>query len=222
GGGAGAFRPWVESLSDDCCVLPVHLPGREGRFLDRPYRRMAHVVKDLVAEIEPLLARGVVFWGHSMGAGIAVALTAELIRIGLAPPRHLLATGAGSPDRRVARDLVHLLDDARLTERLLGYAGTPVEVLRDPDLLRLVLPVIRADFELSETWVRTPAAPLPIGLTVLQGSEDTSVSQYQLDGWAAYSHRPVRTHVFSGGHFFIRDHVSATAEIVRTIACEEK
>ncbi|TLQ44533.1 thioesterase II family protein [Streptomyces marianii] len=218
GGGAAAFTEWRTVLDADCAVLPVHLPGRERRFQERPYRRMTHLVRDLVEEVGPLMNRRVVFWGHSMGAAVSVALALELARQGFPPPAHVLVSGAGSPDRRDAKDLVHVLDDARLAARLRQYEGTPREVLENPDLLGLVLPVIRADFELLETWSRPRPAPLPAPLTVLYGEDDRSVSAHQVDGWLSYSDRPVARRPFAGGHFFIRAHVAEVAQILRELA----
>lgn len=214
GGGAGAFHDWHTVPAGDCTLIPVHLPGRERRFHERPYRRMTHLVRDLVEEIGPLMSRPVLFWGHSMGASVSVALTLELARQGYPSPAHLLLSGAGSPDRRVAKDLVHVLDDERLTARLRQYDGTPAEVLDNPDLLQLVLPVIRADFELLETWSRPLPQPLPAPLTVLYGEDDRSVSAHQVDGWHSYSDLPVTLRPFSGGHFFIRSHVAEIAAVI--------
>ncbi|MFJ2377740.1 thioesterase II family protein [Streptomyces sp. NPDC087769] len=218
GGGAAAYAEWRDLLDADCAVLPVHLPGRERRFQERPYRRMTHLVRDLVAEVGPLMDRRVVFWGHSMGASVAVALTLELARQGFPPPAQILVSGAGSPDRRDLKDLIHVLDDERLTARLHRYDGTPREVMDNPDLLALVLPVIRADFELIETWVRPLPAPLPAPLTVLYGKDDQSVSEYRVAGWPAYSDRPVDPKPFGGGHFFIREHAAEVAGIIRELA----
>ncbi|MEU6756787.1 alpha/beta fold hydrolase [Streptomyces sp. NPDC046685] len=219
GGGAGAFTEWQALLADHCALLPVHLPGRERRFHERPYRRMTHLVRDLVQEIGPLAGdRSVLFWGHSMGASVSVALTLELAVQGYAPPAHLLLSGAGSPDRRVATDLVHVLDDERLTARLRQYEGTPAEVLDNPDLLQLVLPVLRADFELLETWSRPLPQPLPAPLTVMYGEDDRSVSTYQVDGWHAFGDGQVTMRPFSGGHFFIRSHAEEIAAFIRGLA----
>ncbi|MFE4449736.1 thioesterase II family protein [Streptomyces sp. NPDC056796] len=214
GGGAGAFNDWHTVLAGDCTLIPVHLPGRERRFHERPYRRMTHLVRDLIEEIGPLMSRPVLFWGHSMGASVSVALTLELTRQGYPPPVHLLLSGAGSPDRRVAKDLVHVLDDEGLTARLRQYEGTPAEVLDNPDLLQLVLPVIRADFELLETWSRPLPQALPALLTVLYGEDDRSVSAHQVDGWHSYSDLPVTLRSFSGGHFFIRSHAEEIAAVI--------
>lgn len=214
GGGAGAFHDWP-------AVVPVQLPGRENRFREQPYRRMADLVHDLVEEIGPLmnrLDRPVVFWGHSMGAFVSVALTLELARQGYASPAHLLLSGAGSPDRRDTDEPVHLLDDERLTARLRRYEGTPAEVLDNPDLLELVLPVVRADFEVLETWAYPEPWPLPVALTVLYGEGDESVSRHQVEGWRAYSGLPVTLRPFSGGHFFLRSHQREIAAVIGGLA----
>jgi surfactin synthase thioesterase subunit len=195
--------------------LPVHLPGREQRFHERPYRRMTHLIRDLVDEIGPLVERGCTFWGHSMGAAISVALTRELVDQGLPPPVQLIVSGAGAPDRRGMTNPAHVLDDERLIARLRQYEGTPRAVLDDPDLLSLLLPVIRADFELLETWSSPRAEPLPAPITVLYGEDDASVSDFQLAGWTSYGTVPVDIRRYSGGHFFIREHAAEIADVIR-------
>ncbi|MGO8777296.1 MAG: thioesterase II family protein [Terracidiphilus sp.] len=70
GGGSAAFAGWRGRLPGVC---PVLLPGRESRTAEAPFERMAPLVQALAAAIAPYLDRPFAFFGHSMGAAVAIA-----------------------------------------------------------------------------------------------------------------------------------------------------
>jgi medium-chain acyl-[acyl-carrier-protein] hydrolase len=192
----------------------VQLPGREHLAGRRPYLAMDELVDDLV----PVAAGAVAFFGHSMGASVAVALAIGLAERGLPVPGALVLAGAGAPDRRDPAEDVHRLGDEQLLARVHDYGGTAPELLAAPAMIRSLLPALRADFTVYETWRPERPKPLDTTLTVLSGADDAFVSPFHLEGWSAYSSRPVTHHRLPGGHFFFRDAADATARILRTAA----
>jgi len=81
--------------------------------------------------------------------------------------------------------------------------GTPKEVLESPELMQLMLPVIRADFELVQTYVYSNEPPLDCPITVFGGLQDEYVSREDLEAWRAQTTGSFSLRIFQGDHFFI-------------------
>jgi hypothetical protein len=55
--------------------------------------------------------------------------------------------------------------------------GTPPEVLADAELLELVMPILRADFALVETYAYRAEPPLMCPITALGGTSDPPLTR---------------------------------------------
>jgi medium-chain acyl-[acyl-carrier-protein] hydrolase len=203
GGGVAPYRRWLAALPADVEAWLVQLPGREKRFRERPFDRMAALLAELAPVLEPLLDRPFAFFGHSMGALIAYELARELRRRGRPEPEHLLASARGAPDRQPATGPRHDLPDAAFLEQLRRLGGTPAEVLENRELLEMFLPLLRADFALAETYSWTAEPPLGCAITALGGAEDPAWPAEGLELWRRHTTGPFRLHLFEGNHFFL-------------------
>ncbi|CAK0808723.1 unnamed protein product, partial [Prorocentrum cordatum] len=126
-------------------------------------------------------------------------------------PVHVFVSGHGPPatvlDSGASMDNwghLHTLHDDRLLEAVSSFGVLPKDVLSQPKFVQAVLPALRADLQVYETY-RPPEgrAPLPVSITALGGSEDPLASLNQLQGWAAEtSHELLGPEVFPGDHFY--------------------
>ncbi|MCP2253727.1 pyochelin biosynthetic protein PchC [Prauserella aidingensis] len=205
GGSASYYRRWGSLAVPEIEVHVVQYPGREDRLIETPIRSMS-VLADAVSEaIAPLFERPVVLFGHSMGACLMyeVALRAE--RAGR-DPALLVASGSSAPHRRERRS-IHSASDAELLDELRREAATDSAVLESPELLELLLPMVRGDYELIETY--HPAAPEPLRtpLTVFRGADDADVDETGAAAWSEVTATGALRHhqVFAGDHFYLRD-----------------
>ena len=215
GGGAAAFRGWPELLGDAAEVVAVRLPGRENRFAERRYRRMADVVAALVRALDSGLGRPFAFFGHSLGALVAFETACALAAAGKPQPAHLIVAASSAPGRSRASPPLHALPtDALLTERLREFGGMPDEVLAQGPLLSLLLPTVRDDFEIGETYRHTAAEPLYQPVTALGGTRDRTVSEEELRAWRDVTAGPFGVRMLPGGHFFVREAPLLTAACV--------
>jgi surfactin synthase thioesterase subunit len=82
-------------------------------------------------------------------------------------------------------------------------------VLNDPELLEVFLPLLRADFGLSEMHAYQPEAPLAIPISGYGGERDEHVQPAHLDGWREQTSIGFRRVLFPGGHFFLNEHRAA-------------
>jgi medium-chain acyl-[acyl-carrier-protein] hydrolase len=205
GGAASAFRGWAEALPEDVEVCAVQPPGRERRLVERAFVRMEPLVEALATALEPLLDRPFLLLGHSLGAKMAYELTRELMRRGAPLPRHLIASGSRAPHMPSDDPPVHRLPDDELVRELHRLGGTPAAVLASEELMSLLLPLLRADFELNETYRPGLEAPLPVPLSAYGGTEDPECPPETIAGWSAHTAAPFRQRMVPGGHFFLHE-----------------
>lgn len=214
GGSSAIFRGWHAALPVSAEVLALQLPGRAGRYGVEPIASLTQLTTLLADLIAPLMDRPCLFFGHSNGALIGYALTVELAKRGLPLPRHLVLS-AKRPPHFIRSETTHDLPTPQFIERLRKLNGTPPEILADPELLDIVLPILRADLALGETYRPEPVPPLPCRASVMGSTGDVEVPLDELRQWDRYFVQPPALHVFEGDHFFIH---SAKDDLLRTLS----
>lgn len=202
GGSAAAFRPWADHVPSDVKLVGIDLPGRAARFGEPLLTSAKDVVTQLLAE-KGYFARHApfVFFGHSLGAIVAFELAREL------PPSRLVVSGRRAPHLPLPRSPIYDLPDHRFVEELRKYEGTPEEVLADREVMELYLPILKADFAISESYRYEEAPPLALPLLVLGGESDPMVEASSLHEWTRHTTGDHAVHTFEGGHFFLNDFV---------------
>jgi len=216
GGGASAYRPWVAELPAGLELCAIQLPGREGRLREKPYQCLANLVPVVAGVIEPLLDRPFAFFGHSLGAALAFEVARELERNGGPSPAHLFVSGRRAPTRPDPDPgISHLSEEAFLAEVRRRWDGIPAVVLEEPELLQLLLPTLRADVALIESYAYVPGSPLECPISCFGGTDDSSTGETDLAPWRAQTRGTFSQRMFAGGHFFIqtsRDQVLAAVK----------
>jgi len=198
------FRPLSRALPADIELLAACLPGRESRLREPPATHLlalaAQITRDLVATVDgPYL-----IFGHSMGAMLAYEVCRWLQRTGRGPlPAALTVSACIGPDLPRGTEVIGQ-SDQRLSERLASLGGIPPEAARDPDLMRMILPVTRADLEMVEVYQPRSGPPLDLDLLVVSGATDHVATPAQMTGWPSVALRPA-VHVRPGGHFYLLD-----------------
>ncbi|GGU31783.1 thioesterase II family protein [Lentzea flava] len=205
GGAASWYQPFAQAFHGRAELVAVQYPGRQ----DRRSEPLIDDIRRLADAIAPLLSRDrpLHLFGHSMGAMVAfeVALRHE--------PDHLFVSGRRAP-QIVRDDRVHQRDDAGLLAEVRKLAGTNARVFDDEELVRMVLPAIRADYRAAETYRYRPGPPLGCPLTALTGDADPKASVHEVEQWRERTTGPFALKVFPGGHFFLSDNRSAVAAVV--------
>lgn len=203
GGGAPIFRQWSHHLPSTVEVCPIQLPGRGDRLLDPPYTRLLTLVEDIARDIQPYLDKPFAFFGHSMGALIGFELARQLRREAKVEPVHLFVSGRRAPQILERNQPRCDLPESELLDELRNLNGTPKELLEHSELMLLMLPLLRADFEVSETYTYTADPPLNCSITAFGGITDLEVTCDHLEAWRDQTAARFTLHMFKGDHFFI-------------------
>jgi medium-chain acyl-[acyl-carrier-protein] hydrolase len=209
GGTSVAYRGWSARLPPSIDVCPVQLPGRGARFRERAFDRLPDLLAAAMEGLRPHPDRPFAFFGHSMGALVAFELARDLRRRGGPMPIALFVSAHEAPHRpSPLPPVTHLSDDELVAEMRRRYDGIPEEVLAEPELLELLLPILRADVSVLESYEHVREAPLPCAVSCFSGSDDRHLTDDDLDGWREHTSEPFRLRVLPGGHFFINEEQS--------------
>ncbi|MCA9961832.1 MAG: thioesterase [Anaerolineales bacterium] len=205
GGGAGVFLEWPKGLPAEVEVCAMRLPGREVRLREASFTQMEPLVESALAGIRPFLDRPFVFFGHSLGALLAYNLVYRLQDEGV-PPEHLFVAGYRAPHRPSHFPYVHQADETTFVDRIRNLDGSPAAFFDHPELLEMMLPTLRADFAVWETYVQDATrVPLNCPIAAFGAREDKEANQADMAAWRDYTASTFTLRMFAGGHFFIRD-----------------
>lgn len=208
GASAMVYSRWRRKLPAWLQVRPVELPGRGARLGEPLHTDMQGLARQLAAEQRLAANAPYALLGHSLGALLAFELAHALQGLGCNPPLALFACGTAAPTRREDYDGNNWREpktDPELLDELRTLQGTPEEVLANPELMSLTLPILRADFLLCGTYAYRQRPALQCPLHVLGGENDRA-SDEQLDAWRLETRGAFYRQMFSGGHFFIHEH----------------
>ncbi|SDD62009.1 thioesterase II family protein [Actinokineospora iranica] len=210
GGGGTFFRPWRAAMEPEIGVCPVVLPGRESRIKEPAHTRMGPLVDALVEGLLPYLDRPYAFFGHSLGALVSYEV-AKVLR----GPLCLFVSGRRAPHLPNQRRDVYDLPQAEFAREMLDLGGTPPELVRQPELLEFFMPVLRADFELNETYRAVPAEPLSCPVFGFVGDGDPLAGVDEVAAWRSVTAGSFGLRVFRGDHFYLKDSAAGVQAAVR-------
>jgi surfactin synthase thioesterase subunit/glycosyltransferase involved in cell wall biosynthesis len=203
GAGTMVYSSWREKLQPAASVVAVRLPGRESRLVEPFITRMEELIPALAAALERAVeGREFSLFGHSMGAGIAFELNRYLRRHARPLPHALMVSAARAPQYRLGWEPGPEPADEELVDQLRRLEGIPADVLDNPELLRIALPVLRADAHLYRHYVYQPEEGLPVPIRAYGGKNDPNVRPEHLEAWREQTAVSFLRREFSGGHFF--------------------
>ena len=214
GGSASYYRSFAKSFPSSVEVAVVQYPGREDRIGEDPLITMASLVDELAPRLARYADRGTSMFGHSMGASVGYEVARRLerlwgLRIGL-----LVVSGRPGPVHQ-EQGLKHRDDDVLWAE-LGRLGGTDSRMLESSVLREALLPVLRADYTLVETYSATFGPELTVPIAACGGQDDPEVEPWKLKSWAEVTTGPFSSRTFPGEHFYLTS--DAMNDVVRWVS----
>jgi surfactin synthase thioesterase subunit len=212
GGSATFYLPVAAALSPGVDVVAIQYPGRQDRRNERPIDDMAVLADRIHAILRRQPEMPLILFGHSLGALVGFEVARRLEAAGRDPVR-LVASGRRGPSTH-RDEKVHLRDDAGILAEVRKMSGTASSVLGDDEMMRAVLPALRADYCAAETYTCTPDITVNCPITVMTGDNDPKTTIDEAKAWARHTTGSFDLHVFAGGHFFLTDHAEAIIKVL--------
>ncbi|SNQ51933.1 Oleoyl-ACP hydrolase [Frankia canadensis] len=219
GGSASYFVPLARALSPVAEVLSVQYPGRQDRRAEPPFTAIAPLADALAEVISGLNDRPLAFFGHSMGAIVAFEVTRRLAASATAgrtvpEPFVLLASGRRAPSA-LRDESYHRLDHDAFVAEMGTLGGTDPRILAEPELVEMIVPPTRADYQAIETYVPTDDAVISTPIILMIGDEDPRVTTPEAELWRKHTTGTCDLRLFPGGHFYLLDQAPA---VITTIS----
>lgn len=202
GAGPSAFHAWLPQLAPSVGLFAAQLPGRQTRIAEAPLTDFDRVMDGVTEAFSQLLDRPYVVFGHSLGGLFAFEFARRVVARSWPRPRHVFVSAIGPPERPLSRPSVATMSDDAFVAAVLSLNGTEPGLFTDPEMRALMLPPLRADFLVHESYAYRPTLPLDVPLSVLYGLQDTGTTPEVLAGWSAQTTAGFDLRGFPGDHFF--------------------
>lgn len=203
GGSASIFRRWSEGLPAEVEVCPVYLPGRESRLREPGFTDIHVLVKALTDELLPYTDIPFALCGYSMGAEICYVWACHMRKLHGKEPVHMIVAAQRAPQLPPRHAPIHHLPEKEFLDGVYRLGGTPVAVMQNKELMELLLPTLRADFTLYETYTYIPDEPFACSMSAFYGEQDHLVSAVELVSWREQTRGPFTLTGIPGNHFFL-------------------
>lgn len=217
GGSALIFSKWADFFPANIEVCPIQLPGRGNRTHETPFSGIYPLVESIATGLLPYFDKPFAFFGHSMGAIISFELARLLRREGHNQPLSLFVSGRSAPQTIDDDPPKYNLPGPELLAELRRLNGTPREVLEHPELMEVILPLLRADFAVAETYDFYEEPPLDCPISVYGGLQDKDVPREDLEGWRVHTTASFTLRMVAGDHFFLN---TARTPLLQALARE--
>ena len=235
GGGLVSFRAWAQRFNGTVEVVAVEPPGRGTRINETAVNDLDAFVAGLLPEMVDWLDRPSAFFGHCLG-GLSMfatlrALPKQYFRFvkhafacGVRPP-HLLKRRGEFEDNLIYGMMMHrdfdikippLAQTDEIFADIIRQFDTPAanKMLEIPKLRKILLPTIRAEFQMAYNYNHQPVEPFPFPISSFVGDSDPWVSEEDSAGWGELTRGGFANYVCRGSHFLMADDGDRIVEII--------
>lgn len=220
GGGASVFRKWGKLFSN-IRLYAVQYPGRENRMSEEPIKDfdilLNEVFKNLIKIIDD--NRPYYLFGHSLGTKLVYELTLRIMNDSIKKPSGIIVSGGKAPCFKEENPIYHL-DDIDFIKGINRYSGTPEEIIQNIEIMKIFLPMLRADFMIDETYQRKEIEKIDIPILGLMGTDDEEFKIEELKKWEEYTTKDFKYRYIEGGHMFINTNTELVAKEISSFINE--
>lgn len=206
GGSTQVYNALARSMPDRVEFGAIQLPGRWNRGSEPLLTKVRDASQGLAVELKRMSRRPYVLFGYSLG-GLVAFETARILANapGQLQPRALIVAATRAPSAKPCPPFLHKLSNREfITAHIDRYpGGIPPTVLNEPDLMAMLLPILKADMEMFETYQYLPGERLACPIYAIAGEQDLINPPSSMAGWQNETTGKFFAETVSGGHFFI-------------------
>lgn len=202
GGSSTLYERNLQGLMEDFDIIPIDYAGHGTKFGMPLNETMESLLKEVYGEITAKLSKNESYclFGYSLGSIIAYEIACLLRENGYKIPRMMFLCSMEAPHEIPKEEWYHTLSDDEFVKEMLDKGGIDAELVSDPLMMEIFMPMIRADFKLNELYKVKEREILDTKALVMYSSED--ISDEKIHDWDKFI-ADVEYICYPGGHFFI-------------------
>ena len=217
GAGASFFSGWNDLfINNSIEVLPIQLPGRERLIAEEPYRNIHVAASDFAKMIvEKCGDAPIALFGHCfLGATLAFEVARRLEKYNDVNLTHLFVSAASSP-KSTRNYSLSQCDDERFVEEVEKLTGYKHQAFNIPELRELLIPTLRADFEMDETYLPESECCIGVPITAVFPDNDSFVSKDDVELWKECTCSDFDINKVTGEHMYISKNPDQCIEVIK-------
>ncbi|WKL50107.1 amino acid adenylation domain-containing protein [Flavobacterium pectinovorum] len=216
-GGNGYSFNFMDSYLKDFKIETIELPGRGIRSDEKLIKDFSSAAEDIYEQVKKKLnSNCFLIYGHSMGAILALKVTKMLEQDNL-KPLSIILTGNAGPKIKESKKR-YLLSDADFIKEVGQLGGLTLQFLENKELLDYFIPILKADFEISEENNLDSDSIVKSPIYAIMG--DLEKNAAHISNWSNYTSAHFNYEIFSGDHFFIYNHAERLCSIIIKCYCD--
>lgn len=196
-----SYQKFVQNAPDGVAFITLTTPGKDQRLQEPLLTDMNLLAKQYAEQIINSGETDYLLYGHSMGALMAHLVVHELKNQNGNLPKHVVVSSYPAPIHHYDRGR-RTMDDLAFIKHMKKLGGLPPRLLAEPSLMKVFLPILRADITAIDDFRYEETEKHDIPMTVLFGSKEEQLQSVILD-WQKESTAKVTIQRMEGGHFFI-------------------
>ena len=216
-GGNAAFFEGIEKELPELELVKPEYAGHGARYREPFYQEYNELADDVYQIVKEQYAGGdYALFGYSMGS---ISLVEVLKRIVSDPEMNEpLRVFLAAHEPHSKAELIGFTEDEQdewVKDRTIRFGEVPKVLLNNKSFWRMYLPVYRADYSIIGKYsFEDLSLRTLIPATVFYSETDTPRTEMEL--WKRYFTGECEFIQYEGTHFFIRDHHSEMADVIRT------
>jgi pyochelin biosynthesis protein PchC len=215
GGSASFFFNVAKALAPAVQVLAIQYPGRQERRAEPLITSIDVLADQIVEALRGSADRPLALFGHSMGALLAYEVATRLEAFGVVPAA-VFVSGRRAPSLPSAEMVAHGSDSDMMAE-LRSLSGTAGSLLDDDEVVKMIMPVLRADYAAVAGYQYRPRPGLAAPIAAFTGESDPRVTVEEARAWSAHTVSSFVLRTFPGGHFYLSEHPERVVTAIRAL-----
>lgn len=205
GGYVNSFYEIVRAMKEDVEIWVANPPGHFGSQLEL-ISDIHELISVYYKDISRIIRPDSIFFGHSMGGIVSYFLLERMIRNqDKILPKKLVLSASVAPCSFVKKQYSKLCDKD-LIKQIQVYGGMPEAVLNDNELMKIMLPIFRADYGILESSAKASYGKIDIETHLLWGENDKAESISSAMLWNDYLIQDLKiTSIKDAEHMFIHN-----------------
>lgn len=209
GGGASTYTSWSKFSPEWIEISSIQYPGHETRILEPLSDNFNELVDSISESLISYVTAPFAFFGHSMGGLFAYEIARKIRSKNMNEPFVLFISGRNAPNSQsILPPISKYPEEAFIRELNNRYGKLPNEIIDEPEIRKIYLPILRNDLSLVETYSHAVSTPLSSPIFIYCGTKDSLTEREKMLGWHKLTTGKITERWFDGDHFYILDQKS--------------